>query len=213
MTWTVGSAIARRQVWQGRIWLANPLYVVEDHRDLLVLYQPEGSPFGFGTGDDWPTPSGRHPYAGRTGWVGEGPVGLHRPGDPYAVWAYWGPLPERAFLGWYVNIQTPYRRTPIGIDTLDLKLDLLVSPGLEVTVKDEAHVDASADLGRFSAEEAEAIHATGARIRAEIERGEVWWDQSWSTWAPTAELRRQPVLPDGWLDVPAERLDHVLSAP
>jgi hypothetical protein len=213
VSWTAGSAIARREVWQGRIWLANPLYVVEDRRDLLVLYQPEGSPFGFGSGDGWPTPSGRHPYDGRSAWVGEGPLGLHRPGDPYAVWAYWSPLPDRRFLGWYVNIQTPYRRTAIGIDSLDLELDLLVSPELEVTVKDEDQVDHSAALGRFSDAEATAIHATGARIGAEIERGDVWWDLSWSAWSPTSELRRAPVLPEGWADVPAERVDDVLAAP
>ena len=72
----------RREVWRGRPWLGNPLYVVEDTDDLLVLYQPEGSPFGFGAGDDWPTDDGRHPYDGRTAWVGEGPLGLHRPGIP-----------------------------------------------------------------------------------------------------------------------------------
>lgn len=213
MRWSTGSAIARREVWQGRIWLVNPLYVVEDRPELLVLYQAEGSPFGFGIGQDWPTPSGRHPYDGRSAWVGEGPLGLHRPGDPYAVWAYWSPLPDRVFLGWYVNIQTPYRRTPIGIDSLDLELDLLVSPALEVTLKDEDQVGRSAELGRFSDAEADAIHATGARIKAEIERGDIWWDGSWSEWTPTNDLRRTPALPDGWLDVPAERVDHVLAAP
>ena len=213
MSWTAGSAIARREVWKGRIWLANPLYVVEDRPELLVLYQPEGSPFGFGSEGGWPTRSGRHPYDGRSAWVGEGPLGLHRPGDPYAVWAYWGPLPDRAFLGWYVNIQVPYRRTPIGIDSLDLELDLLVSPDLEVTVKDEEQVDRSAELGRFSQAEAEAIHATGARVREQIERGDVWWDRSWSEWSPTNDLRRVPALPEGWLEVPAERVDHVLAAP
>ena len=122
MSWAPGTVIVRREVWQGRAWLANPLYVVEDRPDLLVLYQPEGSPFGFGTGDDWPTVDGKHPYDGRTGWVGEGPLGLHRPGDPCAVWAYWGPPPERRFMGWYVNVQIPYRRTPIGIDSQYLEM-------------------------------------------------------------------------------------------
>ena len=150
MSWAAGDVIVRREVWRGRPWLANPLYVVEDTEDLLVLYQPEGSPWGFGAGDHWPTESGRHPYDGRTGWVGEGPLGLHRPGDPYAVWAYWG-RPGRVFLGWYVNIQVPYRRTSIGIDSLDLELDLLVTPALDVVMKDEEHVDQSAALGRFSA--------------------------------------------------------------
>lgn len=202
-TWEPGDVIVRREVWQRRPWFANPLYVVEDRPDRLVLYQPEGAPFDFGTGDDWPTTDGKHPYDGRVGWVGEGPLGLHRPGDPFAVWAYWGPRPERPFLGWYVNVQVPYGRTSIGIDSLDLELDLLVSPSFQVTVKDEDHVDRSAALGRFTRDDAAAIHALGARLRAEIEQHGAWWEESWSTWTPPEEMRIAPALPEGWRDVPA----------
>ena len=210
-TWAPGDVVVRREVWQGRPWLANTLYVVEDTADALVLYQPEGSPFGFGAGDDWPTATGRHPYHGRTGWVGEGPLGVHRPTDPYAVWAYWG-RPGRFFVGWYVNIQVPLRRTEIGIDSLDLELDLLVTPTYEVHVKDEEHVAASAALGRFSDGTATAIHAVGARVKAEIEAGDRWWDEGWSAWVPPADLLHPPSLPDGWQDVPAERVTDLLGA-
>jgi hypothetical protein len=118
------------------------------------------------------------------------------------VWAYWAG-PERTFLGWYVNIQMPYRRTSIGIDSLDLELDLLVSPTYEVSVKDEAHVERSAALGRFSMEAAARIHEVGADVRALIEGGDRWWDERWSEWEPPPELLRPPPLPHGWADVPA----------
>lgn len=202
MTWAPGDLVVRREVWQGRVWLANPLYVVEDTEDLLVLYQPEGSPWGFGAGDDWPTPSGRHPYDGKAAWVGEGPLGLHRPGDPYAVWCWW--RPDRQFMGWYVNLQAPLRRTPIGVDSLDLELDLLVSPSFEVFLKDEAQVDVSAALGRFSAATATAIHDLGATVKAQIESGDRWWDDGWRDWTPPAELRIPPRLAPGWESEPAE---------
>jgi hypothetical protein len=200
--WSPGDVIVRREVWQGRPWLANPLYVVEDGPEVLVVYQPEGSPWGFGSGDRWPTATGRHPYDGLTGWTGEGRIGLHRPGDPYAVWAFWG-RPEREFLGWYVNIQVPLRRTSIGFDSLDLELDLLVTPDHQVFLKDEAHVDASAALGRFSADDAVAIHAVGARVTVEIEAGGAWWDARWSRWTPPPDLLVPPALRDDWADVPA----------
>lgn len=203
VTWAQGEVIVRREVWRGRPWLANPLYVVEDTDDLLVLYQPEGSPWGFGAGDGWPTPTGRHPYDGKTAWVGEGPLGLHRPGDPYAVWAYWQ-RPGRRFMGWYVNIQAPFRRTQIGIDSLDLELDLLVSPTFEVFMKDEAQVDASAALGRYSAETAASIHLLGASVKERIESGERWWDDGWRDWEPSDQMRilPPPLLP-GWESEPA----------
>jgi predicted RNA-binding protein associated with RNAse of E/G family len=119
------------------------------------------------------------------------------------VWAYWG-RPDRPFLGWYVNIQVPFQRTPIGIDSLDLELDLLVTPTYEVVVKDEEHVGASAALGRYTEDDAVAIHAVGARVRAEIEAGDRWWDERWSRWVPSPELLVPPELPSGWQDVPAE---------
>jgi hypothetical protein len=208
--WTPGSVIVRREVWRGRPWLANPLYVVEDSDELLVLYQPEGSPWGFGAGDDWPTATGRHPYDGLRAWVGEGPLGLHRPGDPFAVWAHWS-RPDRTFRGWYVNIQMPFRRTAIGIDSLDLELDLVVSPELEVLVKDEHHVDESAARGRFTAEDATAIHALGARLKHGIENDGAWWDESWSTWAPPPELLVPPTLRDDWEQAPAAKVASLLA--
>ncbi len=210
MRWSPGDVVVRREVWRERPWLANPLYVVEDTDAALVLYQPEGSPWGFGAGDDWPTVTGRHPYDGRTAWVGEGPLGLHRLDDPYAVWAYWR-RPGRGFWGWYVNIQSPIRRTEIGIDSLDLELDLLVTPSFDVIVKDEEHVAASAALGRFSESTATAIQAVGARVKAQIEAGDRWWDERWSRWEPPADFLHPPALPAGWEDVPAEHVTDPLG--
>jgi hypothetical protein len=129
VSWGPGDVIVRREVWQGRPWLANPLYVVEDTAD--------------------------------------------------------------------------HRRTEIGIDSLDLELDLLVSPDREVFLKDEAQVDVSAELGRFSVETARAIHATGARLKADIESGRLRWDARWATWQPPGDFRHPPELPPGWQDVPA----------
>ena len=48
---------------------------------------------------------------------------LQRPGEAYAIWHFWFG-DERAFRGWYVNFQEPFRRTPQGYDTQDLELDI-----------------------------------------------------------------------------------------
>lgn len=207
MSWSPGDVIVRREVWQGRPWLANPMYVVEDTDNVLVLYVPEGSPFGFGAGTDWPTATGRHPWDGRTAWVGEGALGLHRPGDPYAVWHYWL-RPERSFVCWYVNIQVPIHRTAIGIDSMDLELDLLVFPNREVVVKDKEQVDASARLGRYSMDDAVDIHRVGSDLGARFAAGDRWWDDRWTAWAPSPEMLVPPELPAGWEAEPtADRRD------
>ncbi|MDQ3875624.1 MAG: DUF402 domain-containing protein [Actinomycetota bacterium] len=49
---------------------------------------------------------------------------LVREGDWHAVWVSWqdGWRPW----GWYVNLQEPIRRTPHGVQTMDLMLDVLI---------------------------------------------------------------------------------------
>lgn len=210
MSWAPGDVVVRREVWRGRPWFALPMYVVEDAADSLVLYVPEGSPFGFGAGDDWPTATGHHPYHGRDAWVGEGSLGLHRAPDPYAVWHSWQ-RPVRSFIGWYLNVQVPHRRTEIGIDSMDLELDVLAFSDGTVLLKDEDDVDESARLGRYSRDDAAAIHATGRRLVDELHAGERWWDDRWTTWTPPAQLLVPPTLPQGWEDVPTEAVEDVLA--
>ncbi|MGK2948973.1 MAG: DUF402 domain-containing protein [Acidimicrobiales bacterium] len=202
MTWAAGDVIVRREVWQGRPWFANPQHVIADDGEVLVTFQPVGAPFGFGEGADWPTPTGLHPYDGRTHWVGEGVLGLQRAGDPYAVWHHWSG-PERSFTCWYVNIQAPLARTPIGFDSLDLELDLIAFPSGEVVLKDEEQVAASAALGRFSPDTVPAIHALGRHLSDDLEAGRRWWGDDWLGWVPEPHLLEPPPLPDDWAHTPA----------
>ena len=121
--WSTGDAIVRREVLNdGRAWLEVPVVVVRDEPELLATYVAEGAPFHFPPGD-WPTPTGRHPWHGRTSWQGHGVLMLQRPGEAHAIWVFWHG-PEREFTGWYVNLQQPFRRTEVGYDTQDLELDI-----------------------------------------------------------------------------------------
>jgi protein associated with RNAse G/E len=44
-------------------------------------------------------------------------------------------------LGWYVNLQCPYRRTPLGIEAMDLMLDIVVEPDMTWRWKDDDEFD------------------------------------------------------------------------
>lgn len=178
----------------GRPWLVVPVYVVDDD-ELLVTYIPEGAPFGFPAGS-WPTPDGRHPWHVKRAWEGHGTLMLQRPDESYAVWHFWAG-PERRFTGWYINLQEPFRRTGVGYDTSDLELDILVAPDGSWAFKDWDLVDQRVSEGRFSAGQADLIRELGRRISGELERGEIWWDQSWSSWRPDPNWPT-PCLPTGW---------------
>jgi hypothetical protein len=196
MRWTRGELITRREVLRGRPWLGLPAYVVEHSEDLLALYAPEGSPFGF-TAGDWPTTNGRHPYDGvLTHWNGPGCLQLQRPGEPYAVWRL--SREDGSLARWYVNLQAPFQIRGGNVDTLDHELDIVVEPGGRVgRIKDAEKVDESARLGRFDTAQAREIHRQGEAILALVRAGDHWWEP-WRTWEPDPTWTAPATLPAGW---------------
>jgi hypothetical protein len=193
MTWAEGDIVVRREVWRGRPWMAVSVIVVTDEPELLVSYLPEGAVFAF------PSPDhdlGPHPWQGRGAWDGHGVLMLQRPGERYAVWHFWHGR-ERAFSGWYVNLQEPFRRTPIGYDTHDLELDVWIPAGGKWSFKDDELLDVRVAEGRFTAAEAVAIRSLGTEVGAMLDAGEQWWDPGWSRWAPPPTWK-VPAPADGW---------------
>jgi hypothetical protein len=190
--WSRGETIVRREVWRNVPWLATLVVVVEDTADLLVTYLPEGAPFAFPQSAD-----GRaHPWAGRGGWEGHGVLMLQRPQESYAVWHFWDG-PDRRFAGWYLNLQEPFRRTSVGYDTQDLELDVWIPAREPWRFKDEEKLEQRVRDGRYTAEQAAATRALGVEIGVMLDRGERWWSDEWTTFAPDASWRA-PSWPDGW---------------
>ena len=197
MSWSEGEIIVRREVWRGSPWMAVSVIVVADEPELLATYLPEGAPFVFPSDDHG---LGPHPWQGRPEWQGHGVLMLQRPGERYAVWHFWDG-DEREFAGWYVNLQEPFRRTPIGYDTHDLELDVWMPAAGGWSFKDDELLDVRVQEGRFTADEAVEIRTLGAEIGAMLDRGEQWWDPSWSRWEPDRGWA-VPAPGDGWETVP-----------
>jgi Protein of unknown function (DUF402) len=191
--WSRGDWIVRREIWRGKPWLGTVVRVVEDQRDLLVSYLPTGAPFGFPDGE-WP--GRRHPWHGRGGWQGHGVLMLQRPGDAHAIWLFWRGS-DREFAGWYVNLQRPFARTPIGYDTMDLELDIWIPEGGSWEWKDLDQLEERVRDGRFTREEVEEITADGLRIAADLDAGRRWWDERWPDFVPDPGWE-VPDLPAGW---------------
>lgn len=199
MAWQPGETIVRREVWRGRPYGAWAGIVVQDDDELLALYMPEGSPLAFEP-DFFGAP---HPWAGKDRWTGHGVLQLQRPDEAHAVWVFWHG-DERAFGAWYLNLQEPFRRTSIGIDTQDLELDVVVSPDGSWRFKDDERLEPWVERGRYTAEEVAAIRAEGARIAVELEAGRRWWSDDWAGWAPDPRWQA-PELPEGWKAVAASQ--------
>ena len=105
---------------------------------------------------------------------------------------------NREFVGWYVNMQEPVRRTSIGFDFMDQELDIYVSPDLsQWTWKDEEHLQRAHADGRFLSDQVDAIWAEGKRVIASIKAKTSPFSDGWETWSPPSEWST-PDLPKGW---------------
>ncbi len=66
---------------------------------------------------------------------------LHERGASHSVYVHWGRDGE--FLGWYVNLEDPWRETALGFDTTDHLLDVWIDPDRTWRWKDEDHLGGS----------------------------------------------------------------------
>jgi hypothetical protein len=192
-----GDVVLRREVLHGRPWAVLPTRVIVDEPGLLAVFVVPGTPLGL-PDHHWP-----HGWrtSGATRWRGHGKLLLHRPDDAYSVDLYWRGE-DRAFHGWYLNLQDPYRRTPLGFDTLDHELDYWIpADGSPWEDRDRAEFEEQVLLGKYSPELAERVRQQGEDIEKMIVTGSTWWDPAWADWAPDPDWE-VPALPDGWEDYP-----------
>ena len=213
--WQAGETIVHQEVWGGRVWAARPLIVVEDAADRLLLWLPRG------TTRKVPAPRPTSPDPERDPLALDGEAShrgvienllrrdwehvdhewdvsslwMVRPGDWHAVWVSW--LGSGAHLGWYVNFQRPFRRTAIGIEAMDLMLDIVVEPDLTWRWKDAAEFDEIVARGVFDASMAARVRDEAREVVRRIEGGGAPFGDPWPAWRPPGGWSL-PILPDGW---------------
>lgn len=122
---------------------------------------------------------------------------LIRPGEAHAVHVMWR-AGGRAFVGWYINLQEPLRRSAIGFDFMDQDLDIVVEPDLSGWIwKDEAQFQRRQDLGLISDRQARAVRAEGERVVERIRNRASPFSDGWENWVPDPGWP-VPSLPLGW---------------
>jgi predicted RNA-binding protein associated with RNAse of E/G family len=128
-------------------------------------------------------------------WYGGGRLLLAEPRTSHSICPSWSD--DGQFLGWYVNLEDPWRSSPLGFDTTDHFLDIWVFPDRSWRWKDEDDLDEAVDVGLFTLEEARAIRAEGERVVERAEAGTAPFDEGWESWRPDPEWPL-PLLPRGW---------------
>ena len=199
---STGEIIVLREIWNGKIWTARPMIVVQDTPELLALHIPprtkwkqcrslEGKRV---TAKERKTNTWKLYDAMWDGLVGY--LKLAIPGETYSVIVFWDDTYERLRY-WYINLENPVYRTAKGFEYMDQILDVIVMPNLkDWHWKDEDELQEAMALGLISLEQSKALYVKGEQVRDLIMSGKSIFNK-WEKWRPNPNWET-PVLPEGW---------------
>jgi uncharacterized protein len=133
-------------------------------------------------------------------WTGTYALRLVREGDRHATLLFWDE--QWNFLCWYINFETPIRRTTFGFESMDLTLDMLIAPDRSRWQwKDEDEFEYGIEHGWYTRELLDELKAYGEAIAEEARAGAPPFDEPWHEWRPDPSWAPPP-LPEGWHRLP-----------
>ena len=163
----------------------KPMVVVEDTAELVSLWLPAGTPTILSRpivpGQPRPWLEGEYKLVDSV-WDRWNQLMLMVPGQWRATWVWW--TPDWEFLGWYVNLEEPFRRTPLGFDARDLWLDVVADAERRWRWKDEDELERVIEHGLLSEAVAARARAEGEAAIADIERGAWPFTDNMRDWRP-----------------------------
>ncbi|MFD8694329.1 DUF402 domain-containing protein [Kitasatospora purpeofusca] len=203
-----GSTVVRRDIHLGRVWSAQPHRAISDTGTRVELgYWPGISALApttwtraLRTGDDTSRKDGLADLAAGTWelepWAWRNTVLRSRfdlTGEWFSLHHFQTPAGEPLRL--YVNFERPAVRTRIGIDTLDLLVDLVVSPDLSgYWWKDEDEYAHGRRLGFVTDAEHRSVGQARERALGLLQERAGPFAAPWPAWKPDPSWPL-PVLP------------------
>jgi protein associated with RNAse G/E len=204
--WSRGQVVVHQEVWAGRLWAARPLVVVEDTEERVLLWIPQGTrrkvpitpPHRVDPADvhtrtieslqhrDWLL--GDHIWDVSSLWI-------LTPDRWHSTWVSW--RSDGSHLGWYVNLQRPMRRNPVGFEAMDLMLDVVAEPNLSWRWKDREEFEEITRRGIFDRQLADRVMSEALSVIDDLERRHPPFDGDWPSWRPDPSWGL-PILTDGW---------------
>jgi hypothetical protein len=182
-----GEVVLYRDVQRSGVWWIIPHVVVADDDSGVMLYTSPGAPTAS------PADLTEESFVERmtapayqltaSRWEHNHVLRFLEAGAAHAVELYWSEG-EWEFQGWYVHLQTPFRRTPTGFDKRDQSLDLVVAPDQLLSWKDEHHLAALAAAGYFETDEVNAIRREADAMAERVRSWGSPFCDGWESWRP-----------------------------
>jgi hypothetical protein len=205
-----GTTVVRRDVHLGKVWSAQPYRALADTGTVLELgywpgihsLAPTTWTTALRTGDDAARKSGLANLAagawelGPWAWRHTVVRSRFETGEMFSLHRFQDPDTGEP-LRLYVNFERPIVRTRIGIDTLDLLVDLVVEPDLSGHHwKDVDEYTQGRRLGFITDAEHRRVEQARERALGLLQDRSGPFAEPWPTWAPDATWPL-PELPDG----------------
>jgi predicted RNA-binding protein associated with RNAse of E/G family len=164
----VPPVVVLRTVYRGRVWSAVPYYLLEDSPERVVTAVVPGARLRWWAVERagvWAALASGEWETVETTWHTNRALWVWPRGANYMVGHFWEHATDR-FRAWYLNLQSPLRRSSIGFDLWDQVLDVVVRPDRSWSWKDEDELAEAVRLGVMAPEEAAAVRAEGERLIA-----------------------------------------------
>jgi protein associated with RNAse G/E len=100
------------------------------------------------------------------------------------------------FKGWYVNLQRPLVPSRFGLDSMDLLLDIVVTPDGAWSWRDEVEFAEGRHRGLMSADEERAIKAHGVDVLRMLDERGGPFAEEWVAWRPPEDWTLPALPPD-----------------
>lgn len=191
----------------GSVTTAIPAIVISESEELLATYIPKGTPFK----NNWVIPADQRVESVEKitasaerqykDLIWRNPtIRLYLAGLGFSVWLNFDN--SGMFTSWYGNLEAPFVRTPIGIDTRDYALDIVGTPDRTWEWKDKDEFERRLEVGVDSADHQAVVLESGREFIRRFEHNLFPFDQGWENWRPTKPLAawapRQ--LPKNWTE-------------
>lgn len=201
--WSKGDTVILRNIARtdGTVTTAIPAICLDDSAKLLAVYIAKGTTFKNNyvvpaekrvEAVSSSSPSSQRRYKDLAWW--HDTIRFYIPDTFYSVSFFYD---EQWMLkSYYGNLEAPFARTPIGIDTRDYALDIVATPEGQWRWKDEAEFARRLEVDIDSAEHQARVRAAGEELVRCLEQGKFPFYQDWRFEIP--KHLSGPNLPPTW---------------